>query len=280
MIEVRSINTTLQSKLDMFVQVIPTIHAMLPDIGIGVANRTEWIAYYPGKKINIGAMPGRKIDPKEPLADCIRDNKPIKVEVPAHFFGISFTGLATPISENGEVIGAIAIQMQEQNERELRKISDQIFQSLTQANQRVTTIHNGAEGLAAVSQTLLAQSNQAVEAMNNTDEVIQFIKNIANKTNILGINASIEAAHAGEKGRGFNIVAKEIRKLSQDTLASTEKISNTLLQMQESIDEIKTVVEQVVSVGTHQAMSTEEVASFMNEIEEMSKKLNQYAAKL
>lgn len=273
-------NNTATNKLEAFLQVIPTVHAMLPDVGIGVVDTEKWLAYYPGRKIDIGARAGRAIDPHEPLAACIRDKKDIKQEVPEAFFGISFTGLAAPILEKGHVIGAIAIQIQEQNEKALQEISDQIFKSINQANERITSIHSGSEGLATYSSSLLQQSTEASEAMENTDEVINIIKKIASQTNILGLNASIEAARAGEHGRGFNIVAKEIRKLSQDTLESTEKISSTLKLMQTSIYEIQSMVENVVTVGREQASATEEISSFINEIEEMSVKLKEYAAEL
>ncbi|WP_058305983.1 methyl-accepting chemotaxis protein [Gracilibacillus massiliensis] len=268
------------SKLEMFNQVIPIIHAMIPDVGIGISNTTEWLSYYPGTKINLGVEAGSKIDPEEPLADCIKNNKFIKEEVPAEFFGFSFTGLAKPILDGNDVIGAIAIQIQEQNEKELKRISDQIFQSLSQANDRIKTITTGADDLAEITDTLLIQSNQATEGMDNTDEVILFIKKIANQTNILGLNASIEAARAGDKGRGFDVVAKEIRKLSTETVASTDKISHTLTEMKASINQIQELVNKIVSVSRTQAASTKEVSSSIDEIEEMSNQLKQYAKEL
>ncbi|TFE01595.1 methyl-accepting chemotaxis protein [Jeotgalibacillus salarius] len=273
-------NETSINKLEAFLQVIPTIHAMLPDIGIGLVDTEKWLTYYPGTKIDIGARAGRKIDPGEPLAECIREQKEIKQEVPEEFFGISFTGLAAPIMEGDEIVGAIAIQIQEQNEKALRSISDQIFESINHANERITSIHSGSEGLAAYSSSLLQQSTEASDAMKNTDDVINVIKKIASQTNILGLNASIEAARAGEHGRGFNIVAKEIRKLSNDTLESTQQISSTLKKMQTSIHEIQSMVENVVTVGREQASATEEVSSFIDEIEEMSIKLKKYASEL
>lgn len=271
---------SLNPNLQIFLQVIPIIHKMLPEIGMGITDTKEWIVYYPGNKIDVGAKCGLPINPEEPLAECIKYKKEIKVEVPPEFFGISFTGIASPIMDGNEVVGAIAIQIQEQNEKELRRISDQIFSSLTQANDQISCIANGAEGLSSVSDTLLQHSNRALEGMKNTDEVIGFIKNIANQTNILGLNASIEAARAGEKGRGFNIVAKEIRKLSQETVVSTEKISNTLNDMQAFIKEIGELVEKVVMVGREQALSTEEISSLIDEIEDMSKELKKYASEL
>ncbi len=267
--------TEQSSALQPFIQVIPVLHRMLPDMGIGLTNTKQWLMYYPGRKIDLKVEAGTLINPEEPLAECINFKREIRQEVPAEFFGFPFTGLAFPIIEDGEVVGAIAIQVQEQNERQLKHISDEIFSSLTQANTRITDISNGAEGLSKISETLLQESNHAAEGMKNTDEVIRFIKNIANQTNILGLNASIEAARAGEMGKGFNVVAKEIRKLSNETVNSTEKISNTLTEMQSSINEIQSLVEKVVAVGKEQALSTEEVSSFIDEIEAMSKELKQ-----
>ncbi len=272
--------TNPRNKLEAFLEVIPVIHSMLPDLGIGMTNTEEWLVYYPGRKIDIGARSGLKIDPKEPLADCIRYNKTIEEEVPSEFFGFPFKGLAAPIIDGGNVVGALAIQIQEQNEKELRRIADQIVESIGQANQEITNVAQGADGLATISQTLLEQSNTASEEMKNTDEVLTFIKKIADQTNLLGLNASIEAARAGEHGRGFDIVAKEIRKLSNETVSSTEKIRTTLMNMQQSINEISASIEKVVSVGRDQAASTEEIASFIDEIEKMSKDLNMYASQL
>lgn len=273
-------SATIPTKLEDFLRVIPLIHSMLPDVGIGVTSTEEWLMYSPGRKIDIGARAGMKIKPGEPLAECIRTGKVIEQDVPPEFFGMAFKGLATPIKEGNKVIGAVAIQIQEQNERELRRIAEQIVTSIVQANERVSTIAQSAEGLTDISNELLQKSNQASLEMENTDEVLKFIKKIADQTNLLGLNASIEAARAGEHGRGFDIVAKEIRKLSFETVSSTEKIRNTLDNMKESINEITTSIEKVVSVGKNQALSTEEIASFMDEIEKMSKELNTYASKI
>lgn len=274
--------TAAESKqfFDHVIKILPIIHSMIPDVGIGITNREEWLAYFPGKKIDLGVKAGAKINPNEPLADCIRNNKWIKEEVPAEFFGVTFTGYAAPIFYENEVIGAVAIQFQEQDERNLRRISDQMVTSITQANESITEIAAGAEGLTGISHALLEESKRASVEMNQTEEVITFIKRIADQTNLLGLNASIEAARAGDMGRGFGIVANEIRKLSNETVSSTEKIRTMLTQFQKTMNEMTTLIEKVYTVGQSQAASTQEIAAFIDEIQSMSKELNEYAAKL
>lgn len=266
--------------LQNYLGTLPLIHSMLPDLSVGLTNTEEWLAYIPGEKINIGAKPGKKINPKEPLADCIRNRVVIREEIPAEFFGLPFTGLAAPIVHNGEVIGALAIQLQRQNEKQLRAISDQIVASLEKANHRVESITRHSQGLANISDTLLTQSTHAMQEVKNTDEVLNFIKRVADQTNLLGLNAAIEAARAGDKGLGFAVVADEIRKLSAETVSSTDKIRQTLTNIQKSVNEITTSIQEVVVVGREQASSTEEIAAIMEKIEAMSKELNTYAAQL
>ena len=110
------------------------------------------------------------------------------------------------------------------------------------------------------------------------NSILDAIKAIADQTKMLGLNAAIEAARAGDIGRGFGVVATEIRKLSQNSKDTTIKISELTKKIQDSVDRTVETSKSTLQTTEQQTSAIQETTANLQEITLISEELNTLTA--
>jgi len=129
---------------------------------------------------------------------------------------------------------------------------EEMTQNINSVSQVLEKNHKSMNSLESASEQGLALINNTTELSEtiqnkskNLAEASKVIKNIASQTNLLAMNAAIEAAHAGVAGQGFSVVAGEIRKLAEESSAQGSKIQGALKEVQDIIEEVSTSTKAV-----------------------------------
>jgi methyl-accepting chemotaxis protein len=125
--------------------------------------------------------------------------------------------------------------------------ANELSSSITEIGRRLGQTAEVVRFAADEAQTTNQDINALAQAAQNIGDVIKLIRDIAGQTNLLALNATIEAARAGEAGRGFSVVASEVKSLAVQTAKATEDISSQILGMQNSTDKAVEAIGRIAS---------------------------------
>lgn len=145
-----------------------------------------------------------------------------------------------PLRASGTIRDISFEKIKDEIVNEMNKRIEQLANSINEMSQGIESLASHAEELAATQEQ---SSHAAIRVKDSTDEtkdISSLIREIAEQTNLLGLNASIEAARDGKEGRGFGVVAEEVRKLAINSSDATGNIELRLNEMIQLIEEILT----------------------------------------
>jgi Methyl-accepting chemotaxis protein len=245
---------------------------------VAVADTSRYRVYLPGASLDHGLRAGDAIVGGSIMHQAVAKRQRISVYKDSALFGFPYIGIAYPVLDNtGAVLGGLIICENVAHLEAVTTASKQLIAISEQVVAMAGTMEQQSEAIQTVRQKLTDKSAESLNKVKATDEMLRFIREVSARTNILGLNAAIEAARAGNEGRGFAVVADEVRKLAAESLRSVEVIAESLKNLRESFGGVDIEVHSIATFIEHQSQTINQLTAIVQQMHSMGETLQQQA---
>jgi hypothetical protein len=262
----------------------PSLAELLPEGGfLFFADKEKYTKRQGSEKFDIPAL---QID--TPLregsvgAEAVKQKREVFQEVDASVYGFPVMAAAYPMfdEDTGEVVGTMGLALPRKLQKDLTEIARSLKDGITGVAGTMQQIATASNEVGNSQSGLHSEISQVQTLLADINKVMAFIQEIANQTNMLGLNAAIEAARVGDAGRGFGVVAEEIRKLAEASKNTVAQINKLTVAIQTSIQKTSGASESTMAVVEETAAATEEVNATLEELTGLSNTLANMAENL
>ncbi|PAF28644.1 methyl-accepting chemotaxis protein [Paenibacillus sp. 7516] len=257
------------SILESLVNAMPFVRQMFrDDVSISINDHEKVLYFAEANGLEIGVKVGDELheDYKDFKMLTNRDSRTV-ARMPGDLQGRPFDAILIPIQENDQVVGILGVNYALDNHITLEKLISENEATINALLGGIQQIAAHSEELSATSEEILRNSKQAAENSVSVTKVTNVIREVSEQTNLLGLNAMIEAARVGDLGSGFGVVASEVRKLSDHTKQAASDIEASLGSVQDSMKHMELEIGQITTATVDQAQL---VSEFMQSIEQLS----------
>jgi hypothetical protein len=269
--------------LEHFLHVFPLMNNYsINELGVVVTDLEKYLLFKPGKGMTDVKIPaGTLLKPGTAVLTAMNENRRVVMRGDKATFGLPYIACAYPIhGARGEVIGGAVLLETVNKQDELKDLAVRLNDDINVLASTTEELSAQAQEIATVSDRLTKVASESQIRVQETGQVISLIKSIANQTNLLGLNAAIEAARVGDQGRGFGVVADEIRKLAFSSSDSIRKIEDIIKTVQndsavtgQQLAYVNELVTQIAAAIASVAQTIEKSSRLTGDLDRMAERL-------
>lgn len=267
--------------LEAFIKVAPYLNNLVQDdITIGIYDTEKLLMNVPGKSFSLNVTPGDPLAEGDIITEAVRRNEAKAAMVPKELFGFPLIARAIPLhDENGRVIGGVGLGTSLEKANQLYEMAES-FSAIVE--ETAASIEEISTSVSQLSEQVTEVSSQISQVSNSAEEIGNIstvVKGISDQSNLLGLNAAIEAARAGDSGKGFSVVANEIRKLATNSKDNVGQINDITKTIQNLIKDLGNAFNNINKLTDTQAGSIQEFSATMQEMSKTAQELAELAEK-
>lgn len=193
--------------------------------------------------------------------------------------GEPFEGVLVPIKDGGKIVGCITCTYSVDTQEELMRIARDFQESMHDINNSIQSVVAGTNDLAEMLDSVSGITTNIEKDVQEAADVVGKISGNASRSNMLALNASIEAARSGEYGRGFAVVAEQMSKLAKDSGSSATEIKNTLDAITEHLVSIVSSMKDANEIAKEHLSNISEIQSVLENTIMLVEKLENHGKK-
>nr|NNM89363.1 bacteriohemerythrin [Bacilli bacterium] len=211
-------------------------------------------------------------------AKAYRERKRYAQNGDPKLFGFEYSVISTPLhDEDGSFAGVITVMAEATHHGDLRKGILEVESNFSNLDTLAQDLAKAGTESAEVTDRIAQRSLQLRAESEAMKSINDLIREVASQTNLLGLNAAIEAARAGDMGKGFGVVASEIRRLADTVKSSAQEIAMRIESTQSQVREITDLTQGGMAASEEQAAQLQELSASINTVYEILKNLKNLA---
>lgn len=242
------------------------------DVVVWISDTQNILGYFPGDHFDVGS--DGILTEDDPMYIAMKKRRAMQTYMPEGILGIPFKQIDNPIFDSkNNVIGCITLGISLDQEAKVANVANIINEAVSNMDDSVRGVVRSSENIRNNEKELRNNINDVNNLTKEISKVLSFTKKVATQTNLLGLNAAIEAARAREYGVGFSVVANEIRKLSSDSLEIAKNIEALIKQIEKANQITLESSELACAATEEQVAATEKTKTKIMELKNISEEL-------
>lgn len=269
--------------LDSYSQMATVIPQLYPaDVAVTITDREKHLVMIQADSFKMNLKIHDPIRENGGIHKCITTGSSVVARVPKELYGFPVITHSVPIfGENSrQVIGAISVAVSLERETQVLEMANTLLTLAKKMENSSGNLANESELLSHRSKEMNSSIGSVTDEIKKMDDIMGYIKSISETSNLLGLNASIEAARAGDAGRGFAVVAEEIRKLAINSKDSSVEILETLNALRTDINRLIEGVQAMAGISNEQEAEASIIAEDSSQLSVLSQQLKEMADQL